>query len=152
MHAFANERVLMSAKKKNKYLTTGKDLFGRISPPQLRLLITVCTREALCCVPSLANTLSCPQPVGREQWGAHIPSGCSHARLEGSGSVPSRAQWELSIFFMKVWIPGKAVGKKDQGCKATYQISWLLITRGALGRVEKGAWWGARGAFSAFGS
>lgn len=62
----------MSVKKKNKYLTTGKDLFGRISPPQLRLLITVCTREALCCVPSLASSLSCPQSVGREQWGAYI--------------------------------------------------------------------------------
>lgn len=123
----------MSATKKNKYLTTGKDLFGRISPPQLRLLITVCTREALCCVPSLANTLSCPQPVRRESCEVHtFPLAPSHARLEGSGCVPSRAQWELSIFFTKVWNPGKAVERKHQDCKATYQISWLLITRGAL--------------------
>lgn len=61
-----------------------------------------------------------------------FPLATSHARLEGSGSVPSRALWELSVFFMKVWIPGRAVEKKHQDCKATYQISWLLITRGAL--------------------
>lgn len=64
---FANEIVLMSAKKKNKYLTTGKNLFGGISSPQLRLLIIVCTRETYD-VPSLANTSSSPPDLA--VWGA----------------------------------------------------------------------------------
>lgn len=63
MHVFANEIVLMSAKKRNKYLTTGKNLFGGISPPQLRLLIIVCTGETLYNVLSLANSSSSPQDL-----------------------------------------------------------------------------------------
>lgn len=52
----------MSAKEKKK-ITTGKNLFGGISPPQLRLLIIVYTRETLYNVPSLANTSSSPQDL-----------------------------------------------------------------------------------------